>query len=372
MDNVLERIVRDLIREGYLSRARTLLSLFAGEYPHLELELEAASGNWKAVMRLYETLDEERKKEYQTLYKTAKDRFKENYSEDVIDALQETERNNFEGAIAVLESLSKLYPELVEVVALKLEIARKKKDRERVRTFEETLRKLDPSHPALVKREKIIKATILEYIILVAVLVSVALSLVGLFRPQFDEKKFAALENKIAAIDSRCEDLDQKLTLTFNELGEVKSQLGNLALLQSELQNTQKLLAKSFEDLKGLFEKQNQELLGKVSSFVRATSASTFPSSGLSIDALRSLWLTGYRLYRERKYDDAFNLLSAVLEALKDKDAYFKDDVAYYMALVAYEAKDFDLAKRLFEDFISNFPNSVYVPHAQYFLKTIK
>ncbi len=377
MDNTLERVVRDLIREGYLSRARALLSLFQGEYPHLRLELEAAAGNWKAVMKIYETLSEDKKAEYQTLYKTAKDRFKGDYTEDIIDALQETERGNFEGSIAALEAVSKSYPELVEVIALKLEIARKKKDRERVRIFEETLRKLDPSHPVLTKHEKTVRSMLLDWMILTAVLISLALSVFGLFRPSTMEKNLAEVRNQVSTLSARIENVDRAINSTYNELSGIKSQLASVTDLQTQVQNLgtdfrnlEGFVAKSIEDLKDFIVKENQELLSKVQMPGRGIyPSSMFAISDVSIETLRSFWLTGYRLYRERKYSDAFNVLYAVFSALKDKEAYFKDDVFYYLALVAHESGDLEKAKKLFEEFISNFPDSIYAPHARYFIK---
>ncbi len=333
MENILERVIRDLIREGYLSRARALLSLFRNEYPYLELELEAASGNWKAVMQIYESLSEERKKEYQTLYKTAKDRFKGDYAEDVIDALQETERNNFEGSIATLEAVSKAYPELVEIVALKLDVARRKKDRERVRIFEEALRKLDPSHPVLAKREKSAQTSLINLVVLVAVLASVALSLVGLLKPAFDEKRFAELKNEFATVNTKVDNLDQKMISLSVELNNVKAQLAGLTNLKKDLEELGNTVARSSKETQEFVYNQSQELVNLLRSFATTSAPATtaLAVGDVSVETLRSLWLTGYRLYREGKYSDAFSLLSAVSKALNGKDAYFKDDVSYYM-----------------------------------------
>ncbi len=42
------------------------------------------------------------------------------------------------------------------------------------------------------------------------------------------------------------------------------------------------------------------------------------------------------------------------------------------MALTAYEAGNFAEAKNLFEQFVSTFKDSVYTPHAYYFLRRIE
>ncbi|MEJ5229887.1 MAG: hypothetical protein WHT65_07780, partial [Pseudothermotoga sp.] len=102
MNDVVERVVRDLIRNNQLSRARAVLSLFQDEYPHLLLELEAASGNWRMVPKIYEKLSDERKEEYKTLYKTAVERVKADYVDDVKEAFEEISKNNFEGGMAIL------------------------------------------------------------------------------------------------------------------------------------------------------------------------------------------------------------------------------------------------------------------------------
>ncbi len=47
--DVIENVVRSLIREGKINRARALLSIFEDEYPHLIMEVEAAAGNWRIV-----------------------------------------------------------------------------------------------------------------------------------------------------------------------------------------------------------------------------------------------------------------------------------------------------------------------------------
>ena len=62
--NVVEKIVRDLLSEKRITEARNLLSLFPGEFSHLELEVEYAARNWKAVKKIYESLSEDLKEKY--------------------------------------------------------------------------------------------------------------------------------------------------------------------------------------------------------------------------------------------------------------------------------------------------------------------
>jgi len=140
--NIIETLVRDMIKKGQLSRARALLSLFPKEYPHLEMELEASFGNWKKVIKIYEDLPENMKDQYKTLYETAKEKYKEDYSQEIKEALQELENRNVQGALSLLENISKNYPELVEAIALKYELARKRNDKMRIKRYEEILKKL--------------------------------------------------------------------------------------------------------------------------------------------------------------------------------------------------------------------------------------
>jgi len=182
LSDAVERVVRDLIRNNQLSRARAVLSLFQDEYPHLLLELEAASGNWRMVSKIYERLSDQRKEEYKTLYKTAVERVKTDYTEDVKEAFEEVSKSNFEGGMAILEGVSKAYPELAEAIALKLELARRKKDKARAKVYEDALKKIDASHPLLIfKPEKTSQFASFDILLLVAIIATLAVALTGVF-----------------------------------------------------------------------------------------------------------------------------------------------------------------------------------------------
>ncbi len=405
MTDVIERIVRDLIRGNMLSRARALLSLFPQEYPHLWIELEASSGNWKRVVELYETLTEEMKEDYKALFKTAQDRAKEDYSEDVKEAFEEILKNNFEGAMAILEGISKMYPELVEGIALKLELARRKKDRARAHNYEEILRKLDPSHPVLVQlsESKPRINTIISWLNMMIAAATLALVLVLVIAPIGpSQQPDSSLSQEIqiaqttltsqinSAIGSVRSDIQQvrddidNLSQTSEKLGTEQSSLkeitNNTISAVKELENTIMSLSKEASVSVNSLESQIEALSSEIANLRKTETASEgsasvqipqiYPDNDTTV--LRSMWIFGYNLYRSGKYSEATKVLDSLSSVLENTEVYFKDDCYYYAALSSYMAGFTDEAKSKFDHFKEKFPTSQYVIHASYFLRKIE
>lgn len=378
MSDVIERVVRDLIRNNQLSRARAVLSLFQDEYQHLLLELEAASGNWKMVSKIYEKLSDQRKEEYKTLYKTAVERVKADYAEDVKEAFEEISKNNLEGGMAILEGVSKAYPELAEAIALKLELARRKKDKARAKIYEEALKRIDASHPLLIsKPEQVSKLAGLDVVLLVAIIATLGVALTGVFLSFSQSGKITGMKTEISELRSYVKNLDTSVA----DVKKALSSLEKLSVLEQKIDQTNQELSTSFDKVLQMIESvkvnDSQELRTLKDEITKLllTNASTQTKSALTLsknlnlELTRSLWLFGYRLYKAEYYQDAYNVLSNVVDILKDTDSYFKDDASYYMALSMYESGNVAKAKNLFEQFIKNYPNSEYVPHAKYFLQ---
>ncbi len=380
MNDVVERVVRDLIRNNQLSRARAVLSLFQDEYPHLLLELEAASGNWRMVPKIYEKLSDERKEEYKTLYKTAVERVKADYVDDVKEAFEEVSKNNFEGGMAILESISKAYPELSEAIALKLELARRKKDKARAKVYEETLKKIDASHPLLVtKPEKVSKSSNTDIVLLIGILATLALALVGVFLSFSQSSRISGMSTEIAQLKDQFTKLDssvaeikntlmnfERLTSLEEKIDKNSEQISTSA--EKILEAIQSVKSTNSEELKTLKEEITKLLVAQVNKQQRLN---LVLSKELDAELSRSLWLFGYRLYRSGYYQDAYAILNNVSSILSGTGLYFEDDAYYYMALSAYEVGDMATAKEAFKAFLSIYPNSEYAPHARYFLTKV-
>ncbi|MFN4189617.1 MAG: tetratricopeptide repeat protein [Pseudothermotoga sp.] len=378
MSDVIERVVRDLIRNNQLSRARAVLSLFQDEYPHLLVELEAASGNWKMVSKLYERLSDQRKEEYKTLYKTAVERVKADYTEDVKEAFEEISKSNFEGGMAILEGVSKAYPELAEAIALKLELARRKKDKARAKIYEEALKRIDASHPLLIsKPEQVSKFASVDIILLVAIIATLGVALMGVFLTFSQSGRITGVKDQVAELRNHIENLDTSVS----DLKKVLSNLERLSVLEQKVDQTSQELSASFDrllqtiesiklsdfqELRALKDDITKLLLTSANAQTRSTLTL---SKNLDLELTKSLWLFGYRLYKAQYYQDSYNVLNNVVNILKDTDIYFKDDAFYYMALSMYESGDTAKAKKLFEEFVKDYPSSEYVPHAKYFLQ---
>ncbi|MGB9901307.1 MAG: tetratricopeptide repeat protein [Pseudothermotoga sp.] len=377
MSDAVERVVRDLIRNNQLSRARAVLSLFQDEYPHLLLELEAASGNWRMVSKIYERLSDQRKEEYKTLYKTALERVKTDYTEDVKEAFEEVSKSNFEGGMAILEGVSKAYPELAEAIALKLELARRKKDKARAKVYEDALKKIDASHPLLiVKPEKTSHFASFDILLLVAIVATLAVALTGVFLNLSQTNRITGMKSEILELKGRIETLDNSVT----DVKKTLSSLDQLSVIAQKVDQTNQELSDSFgkvlqmiesikvndsQELKALKEEITKLILTSASTKTKST---LVLSKDLNTELTRSLWLFGYRLYRSGYYQDAYNVLDNVVDILKGVELYFKDDAFYYMALSAHEMGDLATSKELFEEFVKEYPDSEYAPHAKYFL----
>jgi len=380
LSDVVERVVRDLIRNNQLSRARAVLSLFQDEYPHLLLELEAASGNWRMVPKIYERLSDERKEEYKTLYKTAVERVRADYVDDVKEAFEEISKNNFEGGMAILESVSKAYPELSEAIALKLELARRKKDKARAKIYEEALKKIDASHPLLVtKPEKVSKSANTDIVLLVGILATLVIALVGVFLSLSQSSRMSGMNAEIVRLKDQFVKLDssvaeiknslldsQRLSVLEEKIDRNSQQISTSA--ERILELIQSMKSTNSEELKSLKEEITKLLVANVSKQQRVN---LVLSKDLDAELSKSLWLFGYRLYKSGYYQDAYIILNNVSSILSGSGLYFEDDAYYYMALSAYEAGDMAAAKEAFRAFLSIYSNSEYAPHARYFLAKV-
>ncbi|MCS7174230.1 tetratricopeptide repeat protein [Pseudothermotoga sp.] len=377
MSDAVERLIRELIRENQLSKARGILSIFQDDYPHLMLELEAASGNWMAVLKLYERLSEEKKEEYKTLYKTAQERVKENYKEDIKDSFEEMDRANLEGAMAILESVSKTYPELVEVIALKLELARRKGDKAREKIFEDLLKKLDASHPTLLKKSEGVRKLSFDMIMLVLISATLIFSILGvLFSGPRKAELSKIFEEKLAPISEQTKNLNEMSKRLSMQIGSVESKLQEMTQTDVKLAQDLSVLKSQINGVLSEIESSRQVVLDAVDQIKQLliTTSSVRKTytlqSEFDTDTARSIWLFGYSLYKKGYYLDAAELLKSLLSHLKN-DLYFKDDAHYYMALSYYYAGNNEEAKRAFDSFLKAYPTSQYAGYAKSFLSRI-
>jgi len=403
--DVIESVIKNMIREGQLSRARALLSLFPGEYPHLEMELEAASGNWKKVLRIYEDLPDEVKEQYKVLYETAKEKYREDYSQEVKEALREVENRNIRGALSLLENVSKNYPDLVEAVALKYELARRRNDKIRMKRYEEILKKLDPSHPVLIRRGGT-PVSLFETVTMILVIAILAINLVLFLRPPsaVDTKEIARavknavnveeMEASLSEIREGVEDIRVNVGERVPELvanvKNISSRIEILDTVSEIVRRNDETFASFQEDLMDFLNSLDKKLadLGtKIESMKASISTPGTPTSGTpaaggpvvttapaTYDRARVLWFQGYIFYLKGSYDkaiDIFNTAIGILETEK-RPAYYEDDCYYYRALSYYFKGDKDNAKKLFNDFITRFPESDYADDAEYFIKRIE
>ncbi|MEN3008432.1 tetratricopeptide repeat protein [Pseudothermotoga sp.] len=377
MSDAVERLIRELIRENQLSKARGILSIFQDDYPHLMLELEAASGNWMAVLKLYERLSEEKKEEYKTLYKTAQERVKENYKEDIKDSFEEMDRANLEGAMAILESVSKTYPELVEAIALKLELARRKGDKAREKIFEDLLKKLDASHPTLLKKPEGIRKLSFDMIMLVLISATLIFSILGvLFSGPRKAELSKIFEEKLAPISEQTKNLNEISKQLSMQIGSVESKLQEMTQTDVKLAQDLSVLKSQINGVLSEIESSRQAVLDvinqiKQSLVITSSTRRTYTlQSEFDADTARSIWLFGYSLYKKGYYLDAAELLKSLLSHLKN-DLYFKDDAHYYMALSYYYAGNNEEAKMAFDSFLKAYPTSQYAGYAKSFLSRI-
>jgi len=403
--DVIESVIKNMIREGQLSRARALLSLFPGEYPHLEMEIEAASGNWKKVLRIYEDLPDEVKEQYKVLYETAKEKYREDYSQEVKEALREVENRNIRGALSLLENVSKNYPDLVEAVALKYELARRRNDKVRMKRYEEILKKLDPSHPVLIRRGGT-PVSLFETVTMILVIAILAINLVLFLRPPsaVDTKEIARavknavnveeMEASLSEIREGVKDIrvnvGERVPELVADVKNISSRIEILDTVSEIVRRNDETFASFQEDLMDFLNSLDKKLadLGtKIESMKASISTPGTPTSGTpaaggpvvttapaTYDRARVLWFQGYIFYLKGSYDKAIDIFNAAIGILETerRTAYYEDDCYYYRALSYYFKGDKDNAKKLFNDFITRFPESDYADDAEYFIKRIE
>jgi len=403
--DVIESMIKDMIREGQLSRARALLSLFPGEYPHLEMELEAAFGNWKKVLKIYEDLPEDVKEQYKVLYETAKEKYREDYSQEVKEALQEVESRNIQGALSLLENISKNYPDLVEAVALKYELARRRNDKIRMKRYEEILKKLDPSHPVLTQRREA-PVSLFETVTMILVIAILAINLILFLRSPsaVDTKEITKavksavnvekMEASLSEIKEGVKDIrvnvGERIPELVADVKNISSRIGMLDTVSEIVRRNDETFAsfqKDLMDFLNSLDKKLADLGTKIESIKASVPTPGAPTSGtpaaggpvvttasVTYDRARVLWFQGYIFYLKGNYDraiDIFNTAIGILETER-RTAYYEDDCYYYRALSYYFKGDKDNAKKLFNDFITRFPESDYADDAEYFIKRIE
>ncbi len=408
--DVIENVVRSLIKEGKLTRARALLSVFQDEYPQLVFELEEASGNFEEALKAFEKMPDDLKKIYEQRAEQLKSRLKKDYKADFRDAVAEMEKKNYEGAFALLEGITKDYPELVEAVALKLEIARRRGDRTRAQSLEELLEALDSTHPSLMSKKTTKRKEhtfgAFEYTVVIISAVILAVSLMALFSipsKAFIEEKLAGVsrsqivkaqvnlkpvENKIDENYKKLESSIENLKapqISLDDIEKVVSRvldekLKSIKVTQAQGQQNQKVVSASV-DLKPLverlssLEREIKDLKKSVSGYITPAilpgEKVYKPSSEL--DTAKIYWLAGYIMYLRGDFKTAVNLFQKSLNIVDKKfpHVYFHDDCYYYLALSYYVMGDRENARKYFENFIKKFPKSGYVEYAKIFLKKI-
>ncbi len=393
--DVIESVVRDLLKQGKLSRARALLSVFADEYPHLLFEVEAASGNYESAIKIYENLSEEKKKECHSLYEEVKSSLKEEgYRSSMKEALVEIEKRNFQGALALLEGITKDYPELVEAFALKYEIYLKRGDRAKAKALEEILRKVDPSHPSLLEDSVKVPSTLQKIfeplllgLIIATLLVSVSI-LVFIPRIGSNRVEEGMLENLAMKTASSVEiakndlketferkitDLRDSLVIMIDSVsGKTSENARKIEELSNKVWNLSSSLGELKKDIKTLSELMKSKAKVSLKNVLVPGEEIYRPSSQL--DSAKITWLAGYILFLRGSYDDAIDLFKRVLQIVEKKfpKVYFHDDCYYYLALSYYMKGDFEEARKLFTEFAKLFPNSLYADDAKFFLEKIR
>ncbi|KAF2959083.1 MULTISPECIES: tetratricopeptide repeat protein [unclassified Thermotoga] len=376
--NVLEKIVRDLISEKRITEARNLLSLFPEEFPHLELEVEYAARNWKAVKRLYENLPDEFREKYKEYYEYAMNQLNIDYSKETEEALKEMERKNFQGAASILESIVKDYPELVEVIALRYKLALQRNEKRAIEKYRKLLLSLDRTHPALIETKvssrRIGVFEVFTLSLLVALLVTTILAFYIL--PSRIEVNVPSSESEvnIKPVEQRIEDILANIVVLTENLGKINDSLEeNFSVLQENMSSISENIESLREALTNL-----ESRLSRIESAVAKTSSEE-PSVSVvyvtaredRIERAKGLWFLGYMFYLRRDYDEAINRFEVAIKEVGEDDVYFKDDVYYYRALSYYYKGDTSTARSLFEEFIKLFPDSEYADDAEYFLKRL-
>ncbi|PLV59727.1 tol-pal system YbgF family protein [Thermotoga sp. KOL6] len=378
--NILEKVVRDLLSEKRISEARNLLSIFPGEYPHLELEVEYAARNWKAVKKLYESLPDELKERYSEYYKHASEQYNIDYSREAEEALKEIERRNLQGAISIIESIVKDYPELVEVIALRYKLAKQRNDKKAAERYRKILMNLDRTHPVLMEKDLSTRKIGIFEILIVFLLVTVLfVSIFAIFAipPRVASNIELPVSNQkvdIRPVEQRVEDVLANIAILTENVGKLNDVLQDQI---SSLKKNADSFSNELEAIKEALNDLNLRLSGIESTIVslmkgKTTSVVYVPLQKNRIERAKSLWFLGYMFYLRREYDEAIKRFDIAIEEIGEEDVYFKDDVYYYRALCYYFKGDLSKARSLFERFVEEFPNSEYTDDAEYFLRKIK
>ncbi len=433
--DIVERVIRSLIKEGKLSRARTLLSIFIEDYPHLVLELEIAAGNYELALEIYEKLSDELKMEYRSTMEDVKKAVEtRGYKGDFKDALAEYAKGNYQGTIALLEGITKDYPELVEAIALKYETYIKRGDTSKAKEIEEILKRFDASHPALIegKSPKSSAKNLSLWAILVSIVVLIIMTGVLIFKMQnlIDIKAAIASEVKsevkrelslqTSALYNRIEtvkkDLEVRLEENIDKIDKVYEKLSLLEKLQKDLRNSVEtglsnlgereevkvpnmdmVISKVDKVLKNMdltlrrldsLEKKVLTVQGSITELYSYVENHPKGSPSLrnvlvpgemvykpssELDRAKIYWLAGYIMYLRDQYDDAIDLFKKsldIIEVLYPR-VYFHDDCVYYLGLSYYMKMNYNLAKKYFEILKREFPKSQYIDDAEFFMKGI-
>lgn len=416
-----EKTIRELINEGYISLARELLSVVEEDYPHLRLEIEMKAGNWKTALEIYEKLPEDVKKNYP--YDILMKRSRDFPTEDYVKTVEYYGKGNYTTGLMAAQVLRSRHPEVLEFLALELLNAREKGDRNRAKKLEKMLAKIDRSHPLLRIRTT---EAVWNVFVIIALIAILAFSIVNLFvsptlniGPKISKvtTKIETLGNEVADLRGAVEILKTDLSSLgtnmekgFEEmrakvsgLGEMVNSLevnleelskrmeGQNADLQAFIAGTANevynSIKRSSEEMNKRFSDKLEEIGSRVEELrmkletlesgvnVIKTKTPLFSFTHLkNVNILRILWIVAHQYYRLGDFPTAIAILDNVIENIERnnlKDLYFADDAYYYRALCYYEMGDWSKARDEFKKFVDIFSNSLYVPHAEYFIRVI-
>ncbi len=388
--DTVERVIRSLLERRKLSRARALLSLFYDDYPDLAFELEYASGNYMKALKIYETFSDELKERYKQEYEAAKQKLeKREYLKSFRESLNEYTKGNYQGALSLLGNITKDYPELVEAIALKYEIYKKRGDKEKAKEILQVLKKLDDSHPTLVSSERVRNVRSVKWFEPVVVGLLCVILILNLF-VVFTKNHvvdIGNLENGIVLSN-------EKLNNVEKNLKELKSIIGSFSeRIIDSIKDLKSTFYIEIDSLKDEFKKQNEtmarienvltkmEAVQKEGKFaVKETDLKYVLMPGeevykpsTTLDMAKIAWLAGYIMYLKERYDDAIELFEKSLKIVRAyyPKVYFRDDCEYYLALTYYMKGDKKKALNLFKTFVERFPESEYVDDAKIFIAAI-
>jgi len=432
--DIVERIIRSLIKEGKLSRARSLLSIFEEDYPQLVLELEIAAGNYEIALDIYEKLPDKLKMEYRNTMEDIKKAVEaRGYRGDFKDAIAEYAKGNYQGTIALLESITRDYPELVEAIALKYETYLKRGDTSKAKEMEEILRRFDASHPALIESKSsgssvknfplwIMAVAMVVLIVMVSVLITKQPNLSSMksdiateVKTEVEKQLSMQMSTLYDKIENVKKDLEIKLEKNTNKTEKVFEKLSLIEKLQNNLKtsietklnyqgekgektlNIDEIVSKVDKVLENVdltLKKLNslekniftvQSSITKLYSHVEG-SPKVSPSlksvlvpgemvykPSSELDRAKIYWLAGYIMYLKNQYNDAIDLFN---KALKIVDVlyphvYFHDDCIYYLGLSYYMEMKYETAEKYFKLLKKKFPDSQYIDDAELFMKSI-